>query len=195
MKTRQGFISNSSSSSFLLYFEKSPTPSQIKKRLLFTERAERVRLDLVRGLKSIKREKKETKILLKKFFGVLVNFLHINDFTIGHEDDLVFTIRKIFTEHYYDIKFYIAEIHFLYEKISYLKRKDPNRNDDSEIEEYLNKKDELAQFLTDKFLEKFSSGCVCEVEYSDNNSMLEEDLEHSDCLYDLADCCIRVSKH
>jgi len=195
MKFRTGFVSNSSSSSFLLYFEKKPTSQRIKRDLLFTERFERVSKDL-QELKSIKKNKNEVKKMLIYFFSTLISTISVKelDFTYPITSETL-NIKNCFKDIWGDVIFYMREIDFDWCKIQYEKKKNPDKVDEQEISNYYCKKEKLADLMAEFFLEKYPSGQVCVLEYSDNDGRLEEDLEHSDCLYNLAELCIRVSKH
>lgn len=195
MKIRTGFVSNSSSSSFLLYFEKKPTSQRIKRDLLFTERFERVSKDL-QELKSIKKNKNEAKKVLIDFFSILISTISVKelDFTYPITSETL-DIRKCFKDIWDDVIFYMREIDFDWCRIQYKKKKNPDERDEQEINDYYCKREKLTKLMAEFFLEKYPSGQVCVLEYSDNDGSLEEDLEHSDCLFNLADLCIRVSRH
>jgi hypothetical protein len=62
------------------------------------------------------------------------------------------------------------------------------------LEKYENSIQNMAKFFTDIYLENDPPGYICVLEYSDNESLIEEDIAVSDCLYDLGDDCIKIER-
>ena len=184
MKIRNGFVSNSSSSSFVVIFDKKPESVEELQSILYGKSTRVMGYD-DRSFSTIE--------LSKMIFNDITNVDNI----INPNDES--SIEKVSNE--FDNLFWLYDEYdnfpdfFEPDKISLDELVKLNKDRYSDItwevkEELINR---LAKVETERFFEKFNDKFIVLVNYSDNDGSIECVIEHGDTFRNLN--YIRISHH
>lgn len=161
MKVKHSFVTNSSSSSFIVIFDnKIEDFLYVKDKILFIEKAEVVYDDCIKQKPILVNEENYKKAYNKVFKEIMSGYFpgHVSGYDLKDQNEELYDRNKD-----KDIaqKEYVAKIDKLWKQADKINRK-------------------KAKELTDKFMEKAKGKWIYFFHYSDNDGEFYQEMEHGD---------------
>lgn len=182
MKIRTGFVSNSSSSSFLLYFENFPQSKEELLNILFGNEPPNLLYDRFDNAILYSDD-----ILNKIYLDLSQSDKYsVNDIFLGYENGD--TIISIYSESIEFLKKYIStddmdeylilqkEFEIIYEKLN---KDDSEENQEKNWNEYKDIENKILKLMNNSFQKKFKNGIFIDLEYGNYGEEINTFLENS----------------